>query len=174
MSSSLAAGRGTPGPGALDGRPGPAWGLRLEYHGGFLLGLTLWPGLTWSSPRGCRTGPARQDLACRTATPLALRSSRKTRPPNSTLKASLHRKRRPVAVAVSLLVFTLLTVVMEGWYWLDGAQQHQGPFSLPQLSERAKSGLLPPATFVWREGLPAWEPLSQVGLQDLLRAFTRA
>ena len=79
-----------------------------------------------------------------------------------------------MAVAVSLLLFTLLTVVMEGWYWLDGAQQHQGPFSLPQLSERAKSGLLPPATFVWREGLPAWEPLSQVGLQDLLRAFTRA
>ena len=125
--------------------------------------------------RGCRTGPARQDLAC-AGLPRRLLYVRqeKLAPPILTLKASLHRKRRPVAVAVSLLVFTLLTVVMEGWYWLDGAQQHQGPFSLPQLSERAKSGLLPPATFIWREGLPAWEPLSQVGLQVLLRAFTRA
>ncbi len=153
------------------------------------MGLALWPGLTRSSPRGCRSGPARQDLqglqdhhaACftvryRYGTACPQEKLAYLKPPILAFKASLHRKRRPVAVAVavSLLVSTLLTVVMEGWYWLDGAQQHQGPFSLPQLSERAKSGLLPPATFVWREGLPAWEPLSQVGLLDLLRAFTGA
>jgi membrane protease subunit (stomatin/prohibitin family) len=40
--------------------------------------------------------------------------------------------------------------------------QQAGPFTAPQLSQMARQGALGPDTQVWRQGMPAWAPASQV------------
>jgi len=47
------------------------------------------------------------------------------------------------------------------WYYVDAGQQ-AGPISEDELATLAGSGKIQPDTLVWREGLAAWLPYSQV------------
>src|SRR6266568_2992970 len=47
------------------------------------------------------------------------------------------------------------------WYYVDAGQQ-AGPISDDELATLAGSGKIQPDTLVWREGLAAWLPYSQV------------
>jgi hypothetical protein len=45
------------------------------------------------------------------------------------------------------------------WYYVDSGQQ-QGPFDETQFNGLITSGTITPATLVWQEGQPNWQPLS--------------
>lgn len=47
------------------------------------------------------------------------------------------------------------------WFYLDLAQQQQGPMSLDALTAAWKEGKLDLATYVWHEELPDWKPLKE-------------
>ncbi|HSJ02237.1 MAG: GYF domain-containing protein [Verrucomicrobium sp.] len=47
------------------------------------------------------------------------------------------------------------------WFYSENGQQ-RGPVSEMEFTEMARRGALSPGTLVWREGLPDWQPLSQV------------
>jgi hypothetical protein len=48
------------------------------------------------------------------------------------------------------------------WYYLDSAQQQQGPFDATQFDGLIAAGTIAPGTLVWQEGQASWLPLSQV------------
>lgn len=45
------------------------------------------------------------------------------------------------------------------WFYAEGNQQN-GPVSDTQLEELLSSGKITPATLVWHEGMPGWQPLN--------------
>jgi GYF domain 2 len=45
------------------------------------------------------------------------------------------------------------------WFYAEGNQQN-GPVSDSQLEELLGSGKITPATLVWHEGMPGWQPLN--------------
>ncbi len=47
------------------------------------------------------------------------------------------------------------------WYYLDPAQNSQGPMSLDALTATWKAGKISPSTLVWHEDLPDWKPLKE-------------
>lgn len=47
------------------------------------------------------------------------------------------------------------------WFYSDNGQQ-RGPISDMELTNLVRQGTLPPSTLVWKEGMPDWQPLSQV------------
>ncbi len=51
--------------------------------------------------------------------------------------------------------------VQSAWHVARNGQT-QGPYSLPQLSQAIAAGQVPPGTFVWTQGMPAWTPVEQV------------
>jgi hypothetical protein len=48
------------------------------------------------------------------------------------------------------------------WYYLDRAQQQQGPEDDGRLQAMLADGTITPQTLVWREGLAGWIPLEQL------------
>ncbi len=48
------------------------------------------------------------------------------------------------------------------WYYLDTTHQQQGPMSHSALTAALHQGKLTPATLVWHEDLPTWQPLQQI------------
>src|SRR5581483_6489841 len=52
------------------------------------------------------------------------------------------------------------------WYYAQQGQQ-KGPVSFDQLGQLARGGQLSPSDLIWREGMPNWQPASQMaGLFD--------
>jgi hypothetical protein len=47
------------------------------------------------------------------------------------------------------------------WYYSEGNQQ-RGPVSEQEFQQLASTGTIQPATLVWREGMPDWQPYSTV------------
>ena len=50
---------------------------------------------------------------------------------------------------------------MSDWYYAEGNQQRRGPLPETDLAELFRSGRIGLDTWVWREGLPQWRPLSE-------------
>ena len=48
------------------------------------------------------------------------------------------------------------------WYYLDPAEQQQGPMSHDALSIAWKEGKVAPTTLVWHEDMSNWTPLKEV------------
>ncbi len=48
------------------------------------------------------------------------------------------------------------------WYYADAKNQQQGPVEAAWLANAFKDGSVAASTLVWREGLAAWVPLSQI------------
>ena len=48
------------------------------------------------------------------------------------------------------------------WYYADAKNQQQGPVEAAWLANAFKGGSVAATTLVWREGLAAWVPLSQI------------
>ena len=59
---------------------------------------------------------------------------------------------------------------MTEWYYADRQRQQIGPQSAEMLVQRFRAGEIDAATLVWRDGLPAWQPLgslrAELGLED--------
>ena len=49
---------------------------------------------------------------------------------------------------------------MNEWYYVDNAQQRQGPIEAQALAELQRSGEIADETLVWREGMGEWQPLA--------------
>lgn len=49
---------------------------------------------------------------------------------------------------------------MNEWYYVDNAQQRQGPIEAQALAELQRSGEIADDTLVWREGMGEWQPLA--------------
>lgn len=47
------------------------------------------------------------------------------------------------------------------WYYSENSQQ-MGPISEEELKLKTRSGLLFPATLIWKEGMVDWKPIAQV------------
>ncbi|HEY0333078.1 MAG TPA: GYF domain-containing protein [Stenotrophomonas sp.] len=54
---------------------------------------------------------------------------------------------------------------MNEWYYAEGNRQRQGPLPPENLAELYRSGRIALDTLVWREGLPQWQPLSEVAAE---------
>lgn len=54
---------------------------------------------------------------------------------------------------------------MTQWYYADAAGTQQGPIDTETLLARYAAGEVQPATLVWREGLPDWQPLSAMATE---------
>ncbi|HSX25648.1 MAG TPA: DUF4339 domain-containing protein [Chlamydiales bacterium] len=48
------------------------------------------------------------------------------------------------------------------WYYLDPAQQQQGPMSLDALTAAWREGKIELSTYVWHEDLTDWKPLQEI------------
>jgi type IV pilus assembly protein PilA len=48
------------------------------------------------------------------------------------------------------------------WYYADAKNQQQGPVEASWIANAFKQGSIAAGTLVWREGLAAWVPLSQI------------
>lgn len=71
-------------------------------------------------------------------------------------------KKKPAATAVKPApVFTIHGPADKFWYYLDPANQQQGPMSRDALSIAWKEGKIDLATYVWHEELPDWKPLKE-------------
>jgi len=46
------------------------------------------------------------------------------------------------------------------WYYLDPANQQEGPMSFDALSRALSEGKINPKTYIWNDGLENWKPLS--------------
>lgn len=59
---------------------------------------------------------------------------------------------------------------MTEWHYADRQRRQIGPQSAEELAQRFRAGEIDAATLVWREGLPAWQPLgslrSELGLEE--------
>ena len=59
---------------------------------------------------------------------------------------------------------------MTEWYYADRQRRQVGPQSAETLARRFRAGEIDAATLVWRDGLPAWQPLgslrAELGLED--------
>ncbi|KAF1697149.1 RDD family protein [Pseudoxanthomonas koreensis] len=51
---------------------------------------------------------------------------------------------------------------MTEWYYADRQRRQIGPQPATHLAQRYRAGELDAATLVWREGLPAWQPLGSL------------
>lgn len=51
---------------------------------------------------------------------------------------------------------------MTEWYYADRQRRQIGPQSAEALVQRFRAGEIDAATLVWREGLPAWQPLGSL------------
>lgn len=51
---------------------------------------------------------------------------------------------------------------MTEWYYADRQRQQIGPQTADVLARRFRAGEIDAATLVWREGLPAWQPLGSL------------
>ncbi|WP_454832479.1 RDD family protein [Pseudoxanthomonas wuyuanensis] len=49
---------------------------------------------------------------------------------------------------------------MNEWYYVDAAQQRQGPIDAPGLAALHRSGQIADDTLVWRDGMDQWQPLA--------------
>jgi type IV pilus assembly protein PilA len=47
------------------------------------------------------------------------------------------------------------------WYYVDRAQQRQGPVTAEAVAAAFRAGDADDASLVWREGLPEWQPLAR-------------
>ena len=50
---------------------------------------------------------------------------------------------------------------MSEWFYTKNEQQH-GPVPIEQLNQLAATGALSPSDLVWKDGMPAWLPASQI------------
>ena len=59
---------------------------------------------------------------------------------------------------------------MTEWYYADRQRRQIGPQPAQALAQRFRAGEIDAATLVWRDGLPAWQPLgslrAELGLED--------
>jgi uncharacterized RDD family membrane protein YckC len=51
---------------------------------------------------------------------------------------------------------------MTEWYYSDATRTQRGPVGAADLAALHTKGLLPAETLVWREGMPAWKPWSEM------------
>ena len=51
---------------------------------------------------------------------------------------------------------------MTEWYYADRQRRQIGPQSAEVLAQRFRAGEIDAATLVWRDGLPAWQPLGSL------------
>ena len=51
---------------------------------------------------------------------------------------------------------------MTEWYYADRQRRQIGPQSAEALAQRFRAGEIDAATLVWRDGLPAWQPLGSL------------
>ena len=71
------------------------------------------------------------------------------------------RKKKEVPVEAAPLP-TIQGPSNKFWYYLDPAQQQQGPMSLDALTTAWREGKIDLSTYIWHEDLSDWKPLQEM------------
>lgn len=60
------------------------------------------------------------------------------------------------------LVYNIQGPIDKFWYFLDPANQQQGPMSRDAITAAWKEGRIDPSTYVWNEEMSDWKPLGEI------------